>query len=48
VFLPEGDIEFLHPLAIEVAELAVLIPLGVILPVLVPQQLEGDRLPSAP
>jgi hypothetical protein len=45
VFLPEGDIEFFHPVAIEEAELAVLIPLGVILSVLVPQQLEGDRLP---
>jgi hypothetical protein len=45
VFLPEGDIEFFHLLAIEVAELAVLIPVRVGLSVFVPQKLEGDCLP---
>jgi hypothetical protein len=45
VLLPEGDIEFLHPLAIAVAELAVLIAFRVGLSVLVPQKLEGDAFP---
>jgi hypothetical protein len=42
VFLTESDIEFFHPLAIAVAELAVLIAFRVCLSVLVPQQLEGN------
>jgi len=42
VFLTEGDIELFDPLAVTVAELAILISLGVVPFVLVPQKLEGD------
>jgi hypothetical protein len=45
VLLAEGDIQLADPLPIAVAELAVLIPLGVGLFVLVPQELQGDTLP---
>ena len=42
MLLSEGDIEALRPLAEDLAKLAVLIPVGMLLLVLKPQQLTGD------
>jgi hypothetical protein len=46
VGLTQGDLQPVPPAAVEIAELTVLIPIGVGLPVLQPQQLEGDPFPG--
>jgi hypothetical protein len=45
MFLPETDVDFLKPLAIEFAELAVLVSCGALLLIFVPEELEGDAFP---
>jgi hypothetical protein len=45
MFLPETDVDFLEPLAIEFTELAVLVSVGVLLLIFVPEELEGDAFP---
>src|SRR5208283_4366905 len=45
MFLPEADVDLLNPLAIEFAELAVLVSFRVLLLIFVPEELEGDAFP---
>ena len=44
VVLPEGNIQCLQPCPVAETELAVLVALRITLPVLMPQELEGDVL----
>ena len=44
IVLPEGDVEGIGPRPVAQAELAVLVAFGVLIPVLFPEELEGDVL----
>ena len=42
MFLPQADVELLTPFLIQLAKIAVLVAVRVVLLVFVPQQLQGD------